>query len=101
LRTEESTDRRRWCHYTLGRTVIMVIANGVIRRTDRFVGKGERKAVWFSSWASRLPRTARRGCASVGRRRNRRSLLLDAAFAARVQSALRDHPVDLGTRAGR
>jgi hypothetical protein len=42
------TNSQRWWHYTLARTVIMVLADGVIRRADRFVGKSERKAVWFS-----------------------------------------------------
>jgi len=43
-----SNEARRWWHYTLGRTVIMVAADERIKRARKGLDKGERAAVWFS-----------------------------------------------------
>jgi hypothetical protein len=38
----------RWWHYTLGRTLVEIVASQRIKRAASFVQGGERRAVWFS-----------------------------------------------------
>lgn len=53
---------RRWWHYTLGTTLISMIADERIKRaTAYYTGRGERKAVWFSCRETWEP-TATKGC---------------------------------------
>ena len=40
-----------WWHYTLGTNLIHMVADGHIKRATAFVGRRERKAVWFTSHA--------------------------------------------------
>src|SRR5262245_8284576 len=83
-----ATKSARWFHYTLGTTLVHIIADGFIKRATAFVEPPARPAVWFSRRTTWEPTATKIRVSAAGvRRATLEEMVVEGGVLIRIEVA--------------